>query len=503
MAAFVPSTRIAPENGTRPPLVPTTSIGFPRTFPSPQLIGIMGERVAQKNQVDEYQDEMIQHLLEMELLGRPNLDLMQSQPEVTLRMRPLLLDFLMDVNNKLNLSKLTYPLTVNMIDRYASVCVIKKKHYQLLGLTALWVACKNMDAKGMIPRLDDLCRYCCGCYDRTMFLEMERHLMKSLKWHINTPTTDNFLNVFLYRLSTYRFVAGSKMTHSQCTTIEILANYFCELASFYPHIHFSYLVPQIALIATIMSCMIMEICTHDELYAVLGYMLQVIPATAEPSCENEQGASKGWLEKPVLLTLHQMEYAYQTLAQVATRPPPSLKTKYFSDHPHSLNLSAILMPFNASNSRMLPLQLPTSVETLTPTPLVENSPVRTPSFETAMQVPTTQIVGDVSNIGDVNVELAQELSQVRAQQVQSVKRPPREVPTEAESMVAPVTKAGYSSKSLPRPLTRILVKPLSAAESVIHDNNGVSYPLPLLLPGQEKRKAELEQVDLKRAKIAA
>ncbi|RKP30499.1 hypothetical protein METBISCDRAFT_2083, partial [Metschnikowia bicuspidata] len=278
-----------------------------------------------KNQVDEYQDEMIQHLLEMELLGRPNLDLMQLQPEVTLRMRPLLLDFLMDVINKLNLSKLTYPLTVNMIDRYASVCVIKKKHYQLLGLTALWVACKNMDAKGMIPRLDDLCRYCCRCYDRTMFLEMESHLMKSLKWHINTPTTDNFVNVFLYRLSTYRFEAGSKMTHSQCTTIEILANYFCELASFYPHIHFSYLVPQIALIATIMSCMIMQICTQDELYV-------------------------GSLEKPVLLTLHQMEYAYQTLAKVATRPPPSLKTKYFSDHPHSLNLSAILMPFNASNS---------------------------------------------------------------------------------------------------------------------------------------------------------
>lgn len=96
-----------------------------------------------QNTVDEYQAEVLEHLLHIESSALPNLSLIQQQPEMNLKMRPLLLDFLMDVVNKLSLSKSTFPLTVNLIDRYCLTRIVKKSHYQLLGLTALWVACKR------------------------------------------------------------------------------------------------------------------------------------------------------------------------------------------------------------------------------------------------------------------------------------------------------------------------------------------------------------------------
>lgn len=409
---------------------------IPANFLHPQLNGILGEFVAHKNQIDEYKDEMIQHLLHMEGLGRPCLEQMEMQPEITLRMRPLLLDFLMDVINKLNLSKSTFPLTVNLIDRYASVRVVKKKHYQLLGLTALWVACKNLDAKTSIPRLDDLCRYCCRCYDRTMFLEMENHLLKSLDWLVDTPTVDTFVDVFIYTLSPYRFLAGSKMSHRECTTIKIVANYLCELAHFYPQIQFGFLVPQMALGAVVMSCMILHVCTQDDLPAVLSHMLQ------------ECGAH--------ILSVLQLDSLFLQLGKVSKRPPPSLKTKYFSEDPNSLNLAAILSPFNATQKKEIPLQLATPLEplALTPLPLGENSPM--PLTPQQLQI----------NLAQTTAQLFTNLT------------------TLSQTLAAQTSEASVISNA--------------NCES----NAADAFPLPSLLPGQEKRKAESDESEAKRAKLA-
>lgn len=410
---------------------------IPANLLHPQLHGIIGEYVAHKHQIDEYKDEMIDHLLRMEGMGRPCLEQMEMQPEITLRMRPLLLDFLMDVINKLNLSKSTFPLTVNLIDRYASVRVVKKKHYQLLGLTALWVACKNLDAKTSIPRLDDLCRYCCRCYDRTMFLEMENHLLKSLDWLVDTPTVDTFVDVFIYTLSPYRFLAGSKMSHRECTTIKIVANYLCELAQFYPQIQFGFLVPQMALGTVVMSCMILHVCTQEDLSAVLSHMLQ------------ECGTH--------ILSVLQLDSLFMQLGKVSKRPPPSLKTKYFSEDPNSLNLAAILSPFNAVQKKEAPLQLATPLEplALTPLPLGENSPMPlTPQqLQVNLTQTTAQILTNLTNLTTLSQTLAAQTSEA--------------APTNATVQV----------------------------------NAADAFPLPSLLPGQEKRKLESEESESKRTKL--
>lgn len=285
----------------------------------------LAEYRAHKKQVEEYKLEMHQHLLNMETKTRPNLHLIQQQPEINLRMRPLLLDFLMDVINKLNLSKSTFPLTVNIIDRYCSIRIVKKQHYQLLGLTALWIACKNLDSKFRIPSLNDLCKYCCHCYDKKLFLEMENHVLKSLNWLVDAPTFDAFIDMNIHTMAMSPFLAGSKNPHKACNDVKIVAIYICELIQFYPNIYFNYTPPKIALISVLLSCLILDVGHGFTTNGFLKYL-------------HEQTGSAA-------VTDAQYNSAFALLIKVLKCPPPSLKAKYFNEDSRFLHFMKLLVAF--------------------------------------------------------------------------------------------------------------------------------------------------------------
>lgn len=285
----------------------------------------LAEYNAHKVHVDEYKLDMFHHLVELETRTRPNLLLIQQQPEINLRMRPLLLDFLMDVIHKLNLSKSTFPLTVNIIDRYCLVCIVNKQHYQLLGLTALWIACKSLDSKFRVPLLADLCKYCCHCYDKKLFLEMEKHVLKLLGWCVDVPTFDALVDIYIHTLAPSAFLAGSRNPNKVCNELKVLALYVCELVLFYPNIHFNYTVPRVALVAVVLASMILERTSADDTPAVLAYV----------------AAQTGL----VLLGADEFNAAFALLIKVLKCPPPSLKTKYFSDLLRFLHLMKMLVAF--------------------------------------------------------------------------------------------------------------------------------------------------------------
>lgn len=285
----------------------------------------LAEYKAHKAHVDEYKLDIHHHLLDLDTKTRPNLHLIQQQPEINLRMRPLLLDFLMDVINKLNLSKLTFPLTVNIIDRYCSVRIVKKQHYQLLGLTALWIACKNLDSKFRIPSLNDLCKYCCHCYDKKLFLEMENHVLKLLGWLVDAPTFDAFVDLYINALALSPFLAGSKNPHKVCNDVKIVAIYICELIQFYPNIYFNYLLPKIALMSVVLACLILNTSADFTTHAFLTYVA---------------------VETEVPIVNHSTyNAAFGLLIKVLKCPPPSLKTKYFNEDLRFLNLMKQLVAF--------------------------------------------------------------------------------------------------------------------------------------------------------------
>ncbi|KAG0359605.1 hypothetical protein BGX24_005745 [Mortierella sp. AD032] len=118
---------------------------------------------------------------------------MDLQPELTWDLRPLLVDFLIEIHNHFNLQPETLYLAMNMMDRYLSKRVVYKKHYQLVGMTSLWISSKYEDSKEKLPSVSQLCKLCSNTYDEAAFITMERHILKTLDYSLGHPTAEAFL----------------------------------------------------------------------------------------------------------------------------------------------------------------------------------------------------------------------------------------------------------------------------------------------------------------------
>ena len=112
-------------------------------------------------------------------------------------MRPFLLDFLNEAHLAFGLLPETLHLAVNILDRYCSKRVVYRKHYQLVGCTALLIAAKYGECSKKVPRIADLAKMCCDLYDEVMFSQMEKHVLTTLDHTIGHPTVDAFLNMLL------------------------------------------------------------------------------------------------------------------------------------------------------------------------------------------------------------------------------------------------------------------------------------------------------------------
>lgn len=134
-------------------------------------------------------------------------------------MRPYLLDFLTEAHTAFGLLPETMFLTVNLLDRYCSRRIVYKKHYQLVGCSALLIASKFGDRKDNVPTIKELNSMCCGLYDDDMFIQMEWHVLQTLDWNINHPSIDHFLKI--------------AMEHqAPDTEVEHMACYIAEIALF-------------------------------------------------------------------------------------------------------------------------------------------------------------------------------------------------------------------------------------------------------------------------------
>ncbi|KAK9360047.1 cyclin-like protein [Lipomyces starkeyi] len=168
---------------------------------------------------DEYKDEIAAHQKAMEMTTVPDVNMMDLQPELEWHMRPYLLDFLVESHLSLRLQPQTLFLAVNLIDRYCSRRVVFKKHYQLVGCAALWIAAKYEDKKDRVPTVRELKVMCCDAYEEDMFVQMEGHVLSTLEWTIGHPTVDTFLRQIL-RCNCY-------------PSLEHLALYLCEISLFH------------------------------------------------------------------------------------------------------------------------------------------------------------------------------------------------------------------------------------------------------------------------------
>jgi Cyclin, N-terminal domain len=67
---------------------------------------------------------------------------MDRQPELNASMRSILVDWLVEVHMKFRLEPCTLYLCVNVIDRFLRLVQVRRARLQLVGVTALLLACK-------------------------------------------------------------------------------------------------------------------------------------------------------------------------------------------------------------------------------------------------------------------------------------------------------------------------------------------------------------------------
>jgi cyclin B len=120
---------------------------------------------------------------------------MFRQEDINARMRAILIDWLVEVHMKFRLVPETLYLCVSIIDRYCCKVDVLRSKLQLIGVTALLVACKHEEIYP--PEVRDCVYITDRAYNRQEVLDMEQEILKVLDWKISVPTAFPFLDRFL------------------------------------------------------------------------------------------------------------------------------------------------------------------------------------------------------------------------------------------------------------------------------------------------------------------
>lgn len=156
----------------------------------------------------------------------PDVVAMSNQTEIEWFMRPYVLDFLIEIHASCQLLPETLFLAVNLMDRYSSLRVVYKRHYQLVSCAALLIAAKYGDRKDRVPTLCELRCMCMSLYDEDMFRQMERHLLQTIQWVVGHPTVESYLQLY----SAMEVIR--QMDEDRSVEVMEMARYICEAAMF-------------------------------------------------------------------------------------------------------------------------------------------------------------------------------------------------------------------------------------------------------------------------------
>ncbi|KAB2059837.1 hypothetical protein ES319_A11G334500v1 [Gossypium barbadense] len=142
----------------------------------------------------EYVDEIYKFYKSAEHESMPN-DYMHLQTDINEKMRAILIDWLIDVHQKFELSAEALYLTINLIDRFLSVKVVPRRELQLLGMSAMLIATKYEEI--WPPEVNDLVCIADRAYTHEQILIMEKTILGRLEWTLTVPTHYVFLARFI------------------------------------------------------------------------------------------------------------------------------------------------------------------------------------------------------------------------------------------------------------------------------------------------------------------
>uniref|UniRef100_A0A3Q1JPJ4 G2/mitotic-specific cyclin-B2 n=1 Tax=Anabas testudineus TaxID=64144 RepID=A0A3Q1JPJ4_ANATE len=145
------------------------------------------------------------------------------QPQLTAEARCKLVSWLIPVHKHLSLSFECCCLAVNIMDRFLASTAVAADCFQLLGVTALLLASKQVEVCS--PRIRHLLSLCCDAFTKEQLCNLECLILLRLNFCLNAPTLAFFLDYYTNCIECARMNIDSKLRR-QCK----LAQKVCELS---------------------------------------------------------------------------------------------------------------------------------------------------------------------------------------------------------------------------------------------------------------------------------
>jgi hypothetical protein len=146
----------------------------------------------------DYIDDIYENLILEEREMEGLFGYMTRQTDLTEKMRAILVDWLIEVHFKFKLSQETLFLCTYLIDKYLSKILISKNKLQLVGISALLIACKYEEI--FSPELRDFVYVTDKAYTKEEILALETDMLAILKFDITVPSSLKFFQILAQNL---------------------------------------------------------------------------------------------------------------------------------------------------------------------------------------------------------------------------------------------------------------------------------------------------------------
>jgi len=162
----------------------------------------------------EYVKDIFYYLREKEIADQPRADYLLQHTETNEAMRTILVNWMVEVHMQFKTLPESMFLSVSILDRYLQNNQVSRQQLQLVGLTAMFIACKYEET--IAPSVEDYVFISDDVYTEENVLDMEGVMLKEIDWNLAIPSPLHFLRRF------------SKAGRSD-SRIHTLCKYFVEL----------------------------------------------------------------------------------------------------------------------------------------------------------------------------------------------------------------------------------------------------------------------------------
>ncbi|KAJ2454407.1 Exocyst complex component S5 [Coemansia sp. RSA 2336] len=171
---------------------------------------------------------------------------LKRHPELSGRMRPILVDWLMEVAADYRMHRQTLHLTVQFLDRFLAHTRVEVAPgmLQCYGTACLALAMKAEEQR--VPTLSELTEFSKDAFTRDQLRQAEIDVLVALRWRLAVPTLFEFLGLFFQRAAC-RFPARFASAPQQFNARQFAAA--CDCADALLHFHDSLRFPPSALAA--------------------------------------------------------------------------------------------------------------------------------------------------------------------------------------------------------------------------------------------------------------